>query len=434
MQVKRFQAPSMQEAIQRVKEELGPEAIILKSEVINRGGVFGLAKKDMVEVTAAVEVPLTQPEPVQAGGGRLGYFTPRSKDDPAAGGRAFAKMLVEKITDEKPASGKKPSKASAPKPAASPVKPPVPTAVPTRREPNREIESLQNQLDDLRNAIKHMAQRIDPSELKMKEFADLPAPLAHAMMSLVESGVEGHIARSLIEKAASSISVDHFHDKTVLYETLVQETAKWFRVAGPIACVKGKARVIVLVGPTGVGKTTTLSKLAANSKFQFHKQVALISADTYRMSAVEHLNTFAGIAQLPIIAVYSPSELKTALDAYKDKDLIFIDTAGRNPKDAKHLAELKEFMEAARPDEIHLVLSANMKNMDLLDTIRRFRTLPFNRIVVSKLDETGSPGGLLTVAAEANCPLSYITLGQTIPDDIELANPERLARTIIQSR
>jgi flagellar biosynthesis protein FlhF len=434
MQVKRFQAPSMQEAIRLVKEELGPEAVILKSEVIPRGGVFGMGKKDMVEVVAAVDVPISSPDPtVPSTGGRLGYFTPRPKESSLPADQEFAKMLVHQIADGKTAAGKKSPKPSAAKPPVTPVQPATQRA-PARRESGRDAESLQNQLDELRDAVRNMAQRIEPAEMKMKEFADLPAPLAHAMMSLVENGVEGHIARSLIEKVAASVSVDHFHDKAVLQETLVQEISKWFKVAGPIACVKGKVRVIVLVGPTGVGKTTTLAKLAANSKFQFHKQVALISADTYRMSAIEHLNTFAGIAQLPISAVYSPSELKTALAAYKDKDLVFIDTAGRNPKDDKHLAELKQFMEAARPDEIHLVLPANLKNMDLLDTIRRFRALPFNRIVFSKLDETGSPGGLLTVAAEANCPLSYITLGQTIPDDIELANPERLARTIIQSR
>jgi flagellar biosynthesis protein FlhF len=433
MQVKRFQAPSMQEAIQRVKEELGPEAVILKSEVIPRGGVFGLAKKDMVEVVAAVEVPAPEPLPAQtsSGGGRLGYFSTPSGSAPETRGQAFARILTDQIGNAKPVPGKKTSKSPPSKPAASPA---GPSAKPGVHETPRAIESLQSQMDDLRNAVKQMAKRIDPSELNMREFADLPAPLAHAMMSMVENGVEGHIARSLIEKVASSLSVDHFHDKTVLHETLVQETAKLFHVAGPITCVKGKARVIALVGPTGAGKTTTLAKLAANSKFEFNKRVALISADTYRMSAIEHLNAFAGIAQLPIIAVYSPSELKTALDAYKDKDLIFIDTAGRNSKDAKHIAELKQFMVAARPDEIHLVLSANMKNMDLLDTIRRFRELPFNRIVFAKLDETGSPGGLLTVAAEADCPLSYVTTGQTIPDDIELANPERLSRTIIQSR
>ncbi len=275
------------------------------------------------------------------------------------------------------------------------------------------LSELKTEMKELRATLSNIASRIESSDkLSTKEFADMPATLAREYMNLVESGVESHVARELIERASSAHPVDDIYHADLLHGHVRREMMKTIRTSGPIACQKGKPKVVALVGPTGVGKTTTLAKLAANSKFVFEKRVSLISADTYRMSAIEHLNTFAGIAHLPLSAVYSPAELSAALSANKDKDLVFIDTAGRSPRDARHLEELKVFMECAQPDEIHLVIPANMKNADLLDTVRRFSVLPINRIVVSKVDETSTLGTIVNIAAE----VSYIVHHQR-PDD-----------------
>ena len=295
------------------------------------------------------------------------------------------------------------------------------------------IALLREEIRELRSAVKALTGRRDVDPVSLKDFADMPSSVAQEMMALLECGIEKQIAKTLIEKAAFSVPIDDAHNGDLLRETVIQEMTKMLKTAGPIKCQKGKTKVVALVGPTGVGKTTTLAKLAANSKFAFDKRVSLISADTYRMSAIEHLNTFAGIAHLPLSAVYSPEELKASLSAQQDKDLIFIDTAGRSPKDEKHLLELKRFMVCANPDEIHLVIPANIKNLDLLEVVRRFSVLPVNRIVVSKVDETNTLGTILNIAAEVDTPLSYITNGQTIPDDIELANSQSLARMIMRT-
>ena len=450
MQVKRFRAASMKEALDAVKNEFGEDAVILKSEVVPSSGFFDLMKRDAIEVVAAVDIDMPTDLEYNAGtpksgGGRVSYFKPVQSNMPkqntqsAKESDAFNHLLHQEFNDRKTKTTVHPSAQNAhaeQKKSSSPAK--------TQKAPDKkqkeiqesvnELNSLKQELDELRSAFTHIQRQMAPEvTFSMKEFADMPASLAQEMMMLIEVGVERHIAKLLLEKTAAAIPPDQHHDKQVLRETLIQQMSQRIVTSGPIECIKGKTKVIVLVGPTGCGKTTTLAKLAANSKFNFNKKVALISADTYRVSAIEHLNTFAGIAQIPISAVYTPSELKSALAAHQDKDLVFIDTAGRSPKDEKYLPDLQKFLESADPDEIHLVLPANMTSLDLFDVIRRFNMLKVNRLIVTKIDETNALGSLVNIAMEGKYPLSYISDGQTIPDDIKLAESQSLSRMILRT-
>jgi len=485
MQVKRFRASSMQEALTAVRRELGDEAVILKSEVLPRSGVFDLMKKDTVEVVAAVDVPSTGfngPTPRKSP--HPGYYAEKflNQSYPNASGMPaqpqtdslFAEALNSRLASEQPSfnqradlyqsflsalsgkSMKNRAAISTSKKSSRTIKPGSKKLKKSSTNQqsrvsktsaqlnmiaknldalNRKenIDTLKAEIRQLQATVKAMSDQMGPiHELSIREFADMPTPLAQEMMGLMEIGVEKHVARQLIEKATSSVPLESYHQKQIIRERLVQEMSRMIKTSGPISCRKGQTKVIALVGPTGVGKTTTLAKLAANSKFKFNKKVSLISADTYRMSAIEHLNTFAGIAHLPLSAVYSPEELKASLAAHRDKDLVFIDTAGRSPRDEKHLDELKAFMKSSTPDEIHLVLPANIKNRDILEAVRRFSILPIDHIVISKIDETIAPGCILNVAAETKSPISYVTNGQMIPDDIKLANSEQLARMILR--
>jgi len=497
MQVKRFRGSSMQEALAAVKKEFGEEAVILKAEALPRSGVFDLLKKDTVEVVAAVDVPdskwaeLPTNKTIQTTGKRTGLaetYVHQSKQQgsgayhlrSSVGGRpAFSQVLNQKVVEEKRSvsKSKKNNRRQAVPPKKReklqtqnkkmlskkkrPISERSKKGAPTKRtvkvgytsemrkkiikpqssgensrafKSEESIESLKTEVKKLRSIVTSMAEQLGPlHELSIREFADMPTPLAREAMALIECGIEKHIARELVERATSSILLENFHQKGIIREKILEEMTKVIKTSGPISCKKGRSKVIALVGPTGVGKTTTLAKLAANSKFVFDKKVSLISADTYRMSAIEHLNTFAGIAHLPISAVYSPSELKASLAAQQDKDLVFIDTAGRSPRDKKHMSELKDFMAYARPDEIHLVLPANIKSMDLLDAVRRFSILPVDHIVISKIDETSTLGSMVNIAVEVDNPISYITNGQMIPDDIELANSRSLADKILRA-
>jgi len=460
MIVKRFRAASMKEALELVKQELGDEAVILKSETVPRSGILDVKKKPDVEVVAAVDrQPVMKPKPNL--GGASGYFAvSEEKAEPDT--KAFSEMLAgvsAKASKAVQSAKRKTEKRAEPKTTAKTrrtatqaVKKAVESPQRTRakksssvertkevlpvREPEQEkrMNVLMDEVQELRGMMHSMTSRIGhiQSEYSMREFADLPGPYAEQVMALMQVGVENNIARGLVEKAAASVPIDQVHEPGRLRHVIADQIAAKINVAGPIRCQRGEARIIVLVGPTGSGKTTTLAKLAANSKFVFNKKVALITADTHRVAALEHLNTFAGISQLPISAVYSPDELKSALIAQQDKDLIFIDTAGRSPRDEKHLLDLKRYLDMAEATEVHLVLPATLHHIDLLETLRRFSVLNFNRVVISKTDESSALGNCLNIAVESEKPLSYITTGQTIPDDIELANAQRLAQMIMR--
>ena len=202
------------------------------------------------------------------------------------------------------------------------------------------------------------------------------------------------------------------------------------KVSGPIESVPGKPRVIALIGPTGVGKTTNLVKLASQYSLLHQLKVALLTADTYRIGAVEQLRIYRDIIDIPFEAVNSPEDLKEALKRHADRDLIFFDTAGRSPQNKKQLQELRAFLEAAEPSEVHLVISATTKNEDLLPIVGKFGLVPINRFLLTKLDETRSHGLILNLASNFSIPISYLSNGQNVPNDIEIATPERLAELV----
>ena len=251
-------------------------------------------------------------------------------------------------------------------------------------------------------------------------------------MNLMEFGIEKNVAGAIIEEASHRVPVDQAHEENKLRNVVTEEMGKLVHVTGPIKFRKKSPTIVILVGPTGAGKTTTLAKMAANSKFGMQKKVAIISTDSHSMSSSDALNKFASIARMPMSAVYSPEELKAALNAQQNKDVIFIDTAGRSPNDEEHLAELRSYVDIAGPAEVHLTLPANMKHLDLLNLARQYRLLPLNAVIITKADETNTLGSILHLSGEMDLPLSYITFGQTIPDDIELANSNGLVNRILK--
>ena len=186
--------------------------------------------------------------------------------------------------------------------------------------------------------------------------------------------------------------------------------------------------VVALVGPTGVGKTTTIAKLAANFALFEGKSVGLITIDTYRIAAVEQLKTYSEIINLPIEVVYTAADLKRAFQKLSDKQLILIDTAGRSQKNKQQIRELKHFFNGRPLNETHLVLSANTKLEDLLETADSFKELGVNRLIFTKLDETNSLSNVIEVAERLRIPLSYVTTGQSVPEDIEVATFEVIKR------
>jgi flagellar biosynthesis protein FlhF len=170
--------------------------------------------------------------------------------------------------------------------------------------------------------------------------------------------------------------------------------------------------------------------LAAIHKLVHHQDVAIISADTYRIGAIEQLRTFAGIAEIPMQVVYQPQEMRIALKSFRKKDIVFIDTVGRSQRAKREIQELRRFIEAAEPDEVHLMLNASLGKKMLLDVVERFKPLHTNRYIISKVDEAFMFGGLLNVLRDHKMPISYLTNGQVVPDDIISIEPTQLAAMI----
>ena len=212
---------------------------------------------------------------------------------------------------------------------------------------------------------------------------------------------------------------------------LCEAVAEFVPIAPPIRAVAGTRRIVALVGPTGVGKTTTVAKLAANFKLLHGIRVGLVTVDTYRIAAVEQLKTYAEIIDLPLAVANDPAEMRRAIDDLGAVEMVFVDTAGRSPRDEVKIRELAAFMAQARPDEVHLVLSAGASHSSLRSAVDRFSQVRADRLILTKLDEAEGFGPILGVLGQANRPVSYLTTGQTVPDDIEPAQRGRLARLVL---
>ena len=205
-----------------------------------------------------------------------------------------------------------------------------------------------------------------------------------------------------------------------------------FRNTSAIAIRPGQCTAVALVGPTGVGKTTTVAKLAANFALKEKCRVALITADTYRIAAVEQLKTYADLIGIPIEVIYTPQELKAAMYRHQDKHLVLIDTAGRSPANQPQMMELESLLAVDLSIEKHLVLSATTKFTECLDAVRRFKTSNPQKYLFTKIDEACNLGTILSLMHHDPRPLSYITTGQNVPDDIEPADPQRLTTLMLR--
>jgi flagellar biosynthesis protein FlhF len=260
---------------------------------------------------------------------------------------------------------------------------------------------------------------------------ELHPELARIAQRLEKNGVEPEVASQLLKGVNKEITEKGYPRAGTLGQLVAKFAAAAMKVSGPLETMPGRARVVAFIGPTGVGKTTNLVKLASQYSLIHQMKVALLTADTYRIGAVEQLRIYRDIIDIPFEAVNSPEELKAALKRYADRDLIFFDTAGRSPQNRRQLSELRAFLEAAGPAEVHLVISATTKNADLLPIVGKFGLVPINRFLVTKLDETKSHGMILNLASNFSIPVSYLSNGQNVPGDIEIATPERLAELVL---
>lgn len=421
MRVKTFEAGSMQDALDIVKREMGDEAFILSTRTRRRPSALGLGEEAVIEVTAAVDEALATPPPLASAAAPLTYAL-----------RAPLKSAVVK-----PASVRA-------------IPEPIPPAPPMDLQPlRRELLEIKGAVaalkdNDLRNAsilkeldqMKALLNRIQRQGMPPAQL-HLPPSLLELYGDLVANDVEPIIALRLCEYAqralndqdgdAAAGAVDPERARLFLRRVI----ADFIPVAPPIQLDPGKVRVAALVGPTGVGKTTTLAKLAAYAQLHLKQKVALITLDTYRMAAVDQLQQYAQILQVPMHVALTVEDMRSALRFYQDRALVLIDTPGHSPKDTETLGQLRGLLDELPDVETHLVLSATTKPRDLTEIAARYEPLHPTRLLFTKLDETSTYGPILSMLARVKRPLSYLGTGQEVPEALELATSRRVADLIL---
>jgi flagellar biosynthesis protein FlhF len=251
------------------------------------------------------------------------------------------------------------------------------------------------------------------------------AAMFKTFTDLVDADVDEELARDLVERLQCEAGeVDCVQDlKHRVHDMIKAEIP----IQGSINVTQGSGRVVALVGPTGVGKTTTIAKLAANFRLREKRKVGLITVDTYRIAAVEQLRTYADIIDLPMEVVSTAREMREAIQRLSDLDLILMDTAGRSPRDEIKIRELKSILTEAQVHEVHLVLSCTSSPAALVKTAERFSQVGTTALLVTKLDESTGLGNLLPLWRSCGLPMSYVTNGQNVPDDIQSADADAIA-------
>jgi flagellar biosynthesis protein FlhF len=269
-------------------------------------------------------------------------------------------------------------------------------------------------------------------ETRHAQEPQIPEALFEHYSSLIQNQVAEELARDIIRVLQKELRPEHHCKTEYVREKLAEQIEKLIPTTGPITRKKTTGpHVVALIGPTGVGKTTTLAKLAANLKLREKHRVGLITLDTYRIAAVDQLKRYADIIGSPLKVVGNAEELRESVIGMSNMDFILIDTAGRSPRDVMKLNELRGLLAAIQPDEVHLVISSTASQQCVELAIQRFSEVRVDKIIFTKLDEAANVGVLLNVIQKVNKSLSYVTTGQDVPDDIEVGHGRQLAKMIL---
>ncbi len=391
MLIKKFQGATEAEAIMKAKEELGSAAVVLNVKTMKHRGIAKLFKKDYVEITAALEEKI--------------YVT----------GNVPQQAIEEAIKNNPEILYENERKASA---------------------IEQKLDDLQSLLetkmkDDIevfREEEKEEKQRVSAEDNERQQVVKL------IYGQLIANEVDERYANQIIAEIQPAIKKDTNVDTILasIYQKII------LKIGQPkkITVSEGMKKVVFFIGPTGVGKTTTIAKIAADFKLNKNVKVALVTADTYRIAAVEQLKTYANIIDVPLKVVYTVEEFNAAIRDYNDYDLVLVDTAGRSHKNEEQCGELYHLLEDCELDENiekenYLVMSATTKYKDLLRINDVFGKVKDYGIIFTKIDETMCLGNILNIKLYSGAPLSYIANGQSVPDDISIIDPQMVAKNVM---
>jgi flagellar biosynthesis protein FlhF len=386
MKVKKYTASSMPEAMKLVRGELGSDAVILNSRVVQTGGFMGFFKKNSIEVIAAID-PDTDIS---------------AKPAPMDQAPKFTRPVI--MGDG--------SKQDIPSVQMKPI----------AETPQKADKDLLKEIAQLKDLLKGSG--------KM-EGISLPGPISGTIQHLrdreIDQEIVDELTAVLLEKwyiRGASANDDEINEWSA---AAIEQRLSPLTFGG----VSFKKKFVNVIGPTGVGKTTTLAKIAADCVLKHQKKVAFITTDTYRIAAIEQLKTYAKILDVPIEVCYNMDDFKTATDKFSDYDLVFIDTAGRNFRNQKYVNDLKDVIDFGKDMETYLVLALTSKQKDMEEIRNQFSLIHIDQFIFTKLDETSVNGAMLNMALKFSTGIAYLTNGQDVPDDLIEANPKMIANTIL---
>ncbi len=411
MIIKKFQGKTEEEATEAAKKELGENIIVMNVRNVKKKGIFAAFKRPMTEITVALEEETER-------------FAPVKKDVAMPAGGA-----LRRDTPITSAWGKE----NPEKPLGNPEVKNI-----------AKIGAIEEKLDNLQTLIVQQLnapEQEKPAEKQEEQTVKEPAvekdeELVKFMKLLYNIMLENEIDEKYVNQLMEEIEKVHKPNTPFDYALANTYQRMILKFGKPVEIVPSEKgpKVVFFVGPTGVGKTTTIAKIASKFSVEDKKKVALLTADTYRIAAAEQLRTYANILEVPFRVIYTIEELENALRDFKDFEYIFVDTAGHSHQNQAQKEAMSSFVhcvDGLADKEVFLVLSATTKYRDLLSIADSYKEMADYKLIFTKLDETTAFGNLLNLRLYTNASLSYVTCGQNVPDDIEIFNPQKTVKQLL---
>lgn len=402
MKIKKYVVNDMNEAMTRIRYELGTDAIIISQRKVRKGGFLGLFSKKSLEVTAAID-----------------NYSKEKKHNSNTEDKINKENNIEvikKMIEERNNNTKYDNNIDHDTNILDSYKEILESkskSFENKRSKGKEFTETKDLMDEIRD-LKKIVKDIGKNE---KSYEDENSSLVNFFKDL---DLEEEFIEKIIKKVGD-------------LEDNLEEREKIKRVIENTIDIRSNSvgKVTVLVGPTGVGKTTTIAKLAGKLSLIDKKKVGLITIDTYRIGAVEQLKTYADIMNIPFKVVFSIKDMEKSIIDLDYCDVILVDTTGRSSKNMMQISELRAFIEKIKEKSVHLVISASTKNKDIETIIKGYTILEYENIIITKLDETSTYGSILTILDKGKKPISFITTGQDVPDDIKEGNKEEIAKIVL---